>query len=53
MVKRKRPTRGDGIDRFASRAQWRWAFRTKQTWARKWANKSRKFQSLPKRKRGR
>lgn len=47
---KKRPTRGAGIDRFASKAQWRWAFRTKKTWAKRWAKKSPKFAALPKRK---
>lgn len=50
---KKRRTRGDGIDRFASRAQWRWAFRTKKTWAKRWAKKSRPFKTLPKRRAGR
>jgi len=42
MAKRK-----GGSHKFASKAQWRWAFATHQKWARKHAHKSRPFKTLP------
>lgn len=43
--------------RFHSKAQWRWAFATKQPWARRHAHntpggKKVRYQKLPKKKRG-
>jgi hypothetical protein len=45
------------IGKFRSKAQWRWAFATKQPWARKWAHqtpggKKVRYRRLPKKKRG-
>ncbi|AEG14708.1 hypothetical protein Desku_1121 [Desulfofundulus kuznetsovii DSM 6115] len=36
---------------FKSKRQWRWAFATKQPWAREWAEKTKSFKALPERKR--
>lgn len=35
---------------FASKAQWRWAFATKQPWAREHAHETASYQALPRRK---
>jgi hypothetical protein len=32
---------------FRSRVQWRWAFARKMPWARRWARRSRSYNSLP------
>ncbi|UJQ86169.1 hypothetical protein GIKK_4 [Gordonia phage GiKK] len=38
---------------FASKAQWRWAFATKKSWARKHAHQTKGgYRRLPRRKRG-
>jgi hypothetical protein len=45
--------RGGGVHAFRSKAQWRWAFATHKSWARRWAdtNKAIKpYRTLPKRK---
>jgi hypothetical protein len=44
-----------GTPPFRSKAQWRWAFATKKTWAHKWAHKTPggpkiRFRRLPDRK---
>jgi hypothetical protein len=36
---------------FRSRAQWRWAFARKMPWARRWARRSRSYNSLPRKAR--
>ncbi|MFE3004238.1 hypothetical protein [Streptomyces sp. CB02366] len=38
---------------FRSKAQWRMAFARKMPWARRWANRSRSYRSLPPRRRRR
>lgn len=35
---------------FKSKKQWRWAFATKQKFARRWAHATRSFRTLPTRK---
>lgn len=39
------------MGRFRSKAQWAWAFATRQPFARRWAKRS-SFRSLPRRARG-
>lgn len=36
--------------RFVSKAQWRWAFATKKTFARRWAHSTPSYRTLPRRK---
>ena len=55
MAKRKKKGRKKG---FSSKAQWRWAFATKQPWARKKAHETKggkkvRYRRLPKRKKAR
>jgi hypothetical protein len=38
--------------RFMSKAQWRWAFATKKTFARRWAHSTPSYQALPRNKAG-
>lgn len=37
---------------FRSKAQWRWAFATRKTWARRWAHETASYKALPRNKQG-
>lgn len=57
MLKRSNPTEVTITvarqHRFSSKAQWRWAFATKQRFARKWAHRNQRrapFKTLPRRR---
>ncbi|WKW84795.1 hypothetical protein SEA_JAMZY_4 [Gordonia phage Jamzy] len=53
MARKRSSKKRGGKKGFASKAQWRWAFATKKSWARKHAHQTRGgYRRLP-RKRGR
>lgn len=44
------PKKRGGKLPFRSKAQWKWAFASKKTWAKRWAHKTASFKALPARK---